>query len=183
MVAGLLDDGFGAARFGRRQENSVGSAGNILFGPEDSDVRLDFVVIGRYVFVAERPIVSHAVMGADFEVHRRHAQRDASPVVGASADDARTEPAEFRPRCRNIRLAFDFPRAVGSEEFVFESLPRPASDASTAMRQIIRPDMFLEVSCRNQRRAGLEQRDLRPPSVSTLAAVPPEAPEPMMQTS
>ena len=95
MVARLLDDGLSAARLGRRQEDSVGRAGNVLFRSEDSDVGLDLVVVGRDVVVADRPIVAHAVVGANFEIYRRHAQRDASPVIGAAADDARTEPAKF----------------------------------------------------------------------------------------
>ena len=65
------------------------------FGPENSDVGLDFIVIRRYVFVAERPVVAHAVVRADLEIHRGHAQRDASPMIGASADDARTKPAKL----------------------------------------------------------------------------------------
>src|SRR5579859_3258958 len=68
---------------------------NIFFRAEDSDVRLDFVVIRREIFVTERPVVASAIVRADFEVHRRHAERDPAPVVGTSANDARTEPEEF----------------------------------------------------------------------------------------
>ena len=162
LVAGLLDNGFGAARLGRRQENSVRSAGNIFFRPEDSDVGLDLVVVRGYVLVAERPVVAHAVVRTDFEIHRSQTQSDASPVVGASADDARAEPAELGTGSGNVRFAFDIPRAVGGEEFVFEALARAASDPSAAMRQIVRPDVLLVVSFRNQRRPGLEQSDTQP---------------------
>ena len=94
MVAGLLNNRFGATGLGWRQENSVGSAGNIFFSPEDSDIGLNFVVVRRDVFVADRPIVAHAVMRANFEIHRSHAKGDASPMIGASADNARAKPAE-----------------------------------------------------------------------------------------
>ena len=159
LVAGLLDDGFGAARLGRRQENSVRSAGNVFFRPEDSDVGLDFVVVRRDVFVAERPVVAHAVVRADLEIHRSHAQGDASPVIGASADNARAEPAESRARSGDVRFAFDFPSAVGREEFVFQAALRAAADTRAAMRQVVRPDVFFVVSFGNHRRPGLEQRD------------------------
>ena len=159
LVAGLLDDGFGAARLGRRQKNSVGSAGNVFFRAENSDVGLDFVVVGRDVFVADRPVVAHAVVRADFEIHRRHAQGDASPVIGASADDARAKPAELRSGSGDVGLAFDFPGAVGSEEFVFESLAGAAADARAAMRQVVGPDVLFVVTLGNQRRSGFEQRD------------------------
>src|ERR1700676_2649032 len=95
MVAGLLDDGFGAAGFWRWQENSIRSAGNIFFRPKDSDVGLDSVVVRRDVVVAYGPVIAHAIVRAHFEIHGSHAQDDAPPVVGAPADNARTEPAEL----------------------------------------------------------------------------------------
>ena len=159
VVAGLLDNRFGAAGLGRRQENSVGSAGNIFFRTEDSDIGFDLVVVGSNVVVTQGPVVAHAVMRADSEIHRSHAEGDASPVIGASADDAGTEPAELRTGSGNVRFPFNFPSAVGGEEFVFEALPCPSTDTGAAMRQFVRPDVLLVVALGNQRRAGLEQRD------------------------
>ncbi len=159
MVAGLLDDGFAAAGFGRRLKNSVGRAGNIFFGAENSDVRLDFVVVRRNVIVGERPVVALSVVGASLEIHRSHAQSDASPVVGASADDARAEPLKPGAGSGDVRLALDLPGAVGSEEFVFEAFAGAAADTGAAMRQVVRPHVFLVIALGNHGRPGLEQRD------------------------
>src|SRR5436305_14128938 len=91
LVAGFLDDGFSAARLRRRQENPVGGAGDIFVRPEHSDVSFHLIVVGRYVFVGDRPIVALTVMGTDFEVDGRHAESNASPVIRAATDDARTK--------------------------------------------------------------------------------------------
>src|SRR5580698_779783 len=80
LVAGFLDDGFSAAWLGRRQKNAIGRTGNVFFRAEDADVGFDFVVVGRDVVVAQRPVIAHAIVRPDFEIHRGHAQGDASPV-------------------------------------------------------------------------------------------------------
>ncbi len=49
LVAGLLDERFGAARLRRRHENSVGRIGNILLRSEDADVRFNLVVVRAQV--------------------------------------------------------------------------------------------------------------------------------------
>ena len=159
LVASLLDDGFGAARSGRRQENSVGRAGNIFFRAEDSDVGLDLIVVRRDFFVGDRPVVAHAVVGANLEIYRSEAQGDASPVIGAAANDARAEPAELRSGSGVVGLAFDFPRAVGRKEFVSDTLADTASDASAAMGQFVGPDVLLVIVLGIHGRAGLQQCD------------------------
>src|SRR5208282_6929497 len=116
----------------------------------------DFVVVGCQVFVTERPVVAHAVMRANLEVHRSHAQRDASPVVRAAADDAGTKPAEVRTRSGNVRFAFDLPCTVGGAEFIFL-----AADTNAAMGQVVRPDVFLIVSFGNDWWPGLEQHHIQ----------------------
>ena len=95
LVAGLLDDGFGAARWRWRQEDSVGRAGNILFTTENSDVGLHLVVVRRHVLVGDRPVVAHPIAGTGFEIYRREAQSDSSPVIGAPSNNAGAEPAEL----------------------------------------------------------------------------------------
>jgi len=65
-------------------------------------------------------------------------------VIGAAANDARTEPLEIRSGGGSVRLTGNFPRAIWGEELA---------------------EIFA------------------PPSARTLAAMPPPAPEPMMQTS
>jgi hypothetical protein len=98
-------------------------------------------------------------MGADFEIHRSHTESNASPVVGASADDAGAEPAEVRAGSGDVGFAFNLPCAVGSAEFVFDSLTSAATDSGATMREVVGPDVLFEVSLGNQRRAGFEQRN------------------------
>ncbi len=158
MVARLLDDGFCAARLGRRQKDSIGRAGNIFLGPENSDVRLDLVVVRRDVFVTQRPVVAHTIVRTNFEVDRRHAQGDSSPVIGPSADDARAEPPKSGSRSGNVGFTFNLPRPIRSHKFVCQSSLRATADPCSAMRQVVRPDVLFIVSFRNNRRTGLEQR-------------------------
>ena len=68
LVARLLDEGFGATRLGRRQKNSIWSAGNIFFCPEHANIGLNLVVIGSDIFVSDGPVIAHAVGGAGFEI-------------------------------------------------------------------------------------------------------------------
>src|SRR5579863_656623 len=134
LVAGLLDDSFGAAWLGRRQEDAVGGTGNILFAPEDADVRLDLVVVRSNVVVSERPVVAHAVVRADFEVNGSKAQGNASPVIGAPAHDARAKPAEGGTGSRDVGLALDFPRAVRRHEFIAYPFASSSTNAGASVR-------------------------------------------------
>ena len=153
FVAGLLDDGFGATRRRRRQKNAVRRAGNILLAPEHADVGLDFIVVRRNFFVGDGPVVAHAIGGARPEIHRGKAESDASPVIGASAHNAGAEPAELRSCRGSVGFAFDFPGAVGRNEFVVQFMPVFAADANPAMRQLVGPHVLLEIFFRIQRRA------------------------------
>src|SRR5207247_5658761 len=103
--ASFFDDQFRAARLGRRHEDAVGSTRNAFFGPEYAYVGLDLVVVGGHVFVGDGPVVAHAVGGARFEIDGSKAQCDPSPVICASADDARAEPAKARSCRYRVRLA------------------------------------------------------------------------------
>src|SRR5262249_18543959 len=117
-IACLLDDGFGASWLWRRQENSIRRAGDIFFGPENSDIGLDLVVVRRQIVVAQRPVVPHAVTGAGFEIDRGKAQRDPPPMIGAAADDSRAEPAEGRVFGVGVRLAIDLPESIWRQKFI-----------------------------------------------------------------
>src|SRR5271155_2579279 len=117
LVASSFDQQLGAAWFWRRKKNAVGGAGDILFGSENANVTFDFVVIRRDLFVGDGPIVAEAVSRAGFEINWRKTQGNAAPMIGAAADDARPKPLEIRTGCGGVRLAFDVPRAVGSEKF------------------------------------------------------------------
>jgi len=65
----------------------------------------------------------------------------------------------FEPGAETYGSPFDFPSTIGGEEFIFESLARPASHTRAAMRQVVRPNVFFVISFRNHGRPGLEQCD------------------------
>ena len=113
LVADFLYINVSTPRSRRRHEDTVRRAGNIFLRTVDADIRLNLVVVRRDVFVAERPVVAHAVYRANFEIHVSEAQSDSSPVVGAPANDARAEPAKFRTRSRGVGLTVNFPEAIG----------------------------------------------------------------------
>src|ERR1019366_7069354 len=160
MVASLLDDGFTAARRGRWQEYAVRGTGDIFFAAEDSDVGLNFVVIGSQVFVGDGPVIAHAIVGAAFEIYRSEAQSDAAPVIGAASHDTRTKPAETRTRSRGVGFALDLPESVGRQELAVEIVLLSAH-ADTAVRQLVGPDMLFVIFLRIERRAGFQQHHIQ----------------------
>ena len=163
LVASLLDDGFVAPRFRRGLEYPVGRAGNILFGPEHSDVGFDLVVVRREIVVADRPVIAHAIVRLNVKVDRSEAQGDTPPVVRASAHDARSVPAKIGSGRGGVGFTFDRPGSRRSNELAFESVSRlecVAAHTRSAMRQIIGPDMFLKVVRGIQRRPRLQQRNI-----------------------
>jgi len=98
-----------------------------------------------------------------------------TPVIRAATDNPRPEPAKCGTRRRDMWLTGDFPGAVWRHELVSFLASQLAAHAPSSMGKIVRPEVFLEVL----RRIAT----LTPPSVRTLAAAPPAAPDPMMQTS
>src|ERR1700759_3575853 len=79
-------------------------------------------------------------------------------MIGAAADDARTEPLETVARSGGVGFAFDVPRAVGSQEFS-EVFTGAAANACAAMWQIVGPRQHFEVFFGIYWRAGFEERD------------------------
>jgi hypothetical protein len=77
-------------------------------------------------------------------------------MIGAPTHDAGAEPAELRARRGSVGFAFDFPGAVGRDEFVIQFVTVLAADAHPAMRQLVGPHVFLEIFFRIQRRARFE---------------------------
>src|SRR5579862_5267481 len=163
LVAGPLDEDFGAARLGRRQKNAVGGAGNVFFRAKHPDVGLHLVVVRRHILVADGPVIAHAVVRTRLEVHGSKAQRDPAPVVGAPPHYARAEPVEGGPGSAGIGLSFDAPEAVGSEELVvhrFDAVAVLAAHALAPVGQVVGPHVLLEVACRNHRRPRLQQHHI-----------------------
>src|SRR5581483_10263855 len=120
-IANLFNKDFCAARFRRRQEDAIGGAGNIFLGSKDSDVRLNFVVIRCYVFVADGPVVPHAVGRTGLEIYLGETECDPSPMIRAPADDARPKPQKVRSWRRSVRLTFNGPCAVWRHEFISDN--------------------------------------------------------------
>ena len=162
LIANLLYVEVSAARGWRRHEDTVGRAGNIFLGAVDADVGFHPVVIRRDVLIAERPVVAHAVHRAHFEIHRSKAQSNPSPVIGASPNDARAKPSEFGSRSRGIRLAVNFPETVRRQKFVVQLMPVLASDAHSAMRQVVGPQVLFVILFRIQRRTSFQHDDAQP---------------------
>src|SRR5437899_2085255 len=71
-------------------------------------------------------------------------------MISAPANDARTEPAEFRSRRSRVRLAFNLPGTIGSEELA-KIRAGFASHPGATMRKLVGPDVLLKVLCRIQR--------------------------------
>ena len=81
-------------------------------------------------------------------------------MIGATADNARTEPAKFRSRRRGVRLAFNLPGAVRRQKLA-EILAGFASHSRPAVRKLIRPHMLLVILHRIHRPARLQHDDVQ----------------------
>src|SRR5712692_387952 len=156
LVAGFLDDQFGAARLGWREEDAIGRTGHVFFGSENADVGFHFVVIRREILVGDGPIVAEAIARAGFEVNGGKPQRDAPPVVGAPSDDAGAKPLKIGAGRGSVRLAVDGPRAVGGQKLA-EIIARVTSDSRAAVRKFVRPRQHLEIFCGIYVRASFQQ--------------------------
>src|SRR5262249_15936856 len=99
-----------------RKKDAVGRAVHIFLRAEHADVRLNFVVVRRNVFVGNRPIVAESIARLRTKIHRRKAQSYATPVTRSSAHNSRAEPLKIAARGGNVRFAFDLPRAIGREK-------------------------------------------------------------------
>jgi hypothetical protein len=87
-----LDQDFVRLERAGRVEDAVGCTPNPFDGAGDADEALCLVVIGRKLLVADRPVKTKAVGRTRLEIVIGEAQRDASVVVRAAAQDARAEP-------------------------------------------------------------------------------------------
>src|ERR1700692_3971284 len=73
-------------------------------------------------------------------------------MVGAAAFDPGTKPAKRRSWSRGVRLAVNLPKSIRSQELTVQLVPRLPSDARSAMRQLIRPDVLFVIG------TGVQQR-------------------------
>src|SRR2546430_11135987 len=156
LVTRFLDQDVRTARLRRREKNTIGCARNIFFRSKYANVSFGFVVIGREVFVGNRPVVAETVARAGFEVDGSKPQGNAAPMIGTATDDARAEPLEICARRRGIGLAINLPGPVGREELA-EILPRCSAHAGAAVRQFVRPHEHLEAFFGSDVRPGFQQ--------------------------
>src|SRR5258705_172841 len=77
-------------------------------------MRLSLPVLSAGKIIAWLEVNAEAVLGLKIVIGE--AQRDAAVVVGASADNARAEPAEFVSGRDGVGLTRDFPISVGRTE-------------------------------------------------------------------
>ena len=150
LLASLLDHQLVAAGLGRWQELAVGR-------PEHADQLFGLVVVRRQVVVSDRPVEPLAVAAVGFEVVRTHAQRDASPVVGAPAEHARPPPHPLVARRCRVRLAAHLPATVhGGVKIAERFVRRPGS----AVRRVVVPLHHLGLFGRVVPAPGLEHKAL-----------------------
>ena len=131
-VARLLGEQLVGAR-GRRWLQHTGRRARrvlqVILTAVHADQQLRLVVVRRHRVVRHRPIGTEPVARLGLEVVRPHAQRDAAPVVGASAQHARTPPAELAAWRGGERLARHPPAAVDRGVVEAEGLVRIAAAA------------------------------------------------------
>ena len=157
LLASLLDHQLVAAGLGRWQELAVGRVLNALVRAEDADQFFRLVVVRCQVVVSNRPVETLAVAAVRLEVVRTHAQRDASPVVGAAAEHARPPPHPLVARRRRVRLATHLPAAVHGGVKISERL---VSAPGPAVRRLVVPLHHLGLFGRVVPAPGLEHKAL-----------------------
>ena len=153
--------------------------------PGHADEPLSLVVVRREILVADRPVEAEAVGGLRLEVVVGHAQRDAAVVVGAPAENARSEPREVAAGRHRVRLALQLVAAVGR---AVGEAGRSARVGLTPRRR--RRDAAPDTAtcapsgrpCCSIGPASSSSTEM-PRSASTLVTVPPPAPEPTTTTS
>ena len=142
----------------RRIEDAIRRAADALGRARYADEALSLVVVRREILVADRPVEAEAVGGLRLEVVVGHAQRDAAVVVGAPAENARSEPREVAAGRHRVGLALQLVAAVGGAvgEAGRSARVGLTPGAGAAMRHLIRPHVLLQVG-HLQHRSGFEQ--------------------------
>src|SRR5690348_11836270 len=107
----------------------------MLVRAEDADQPVDLVVVGGYVFVGDRPVVTQPVATLALEVVRPESEGNAAPVIGPAADHTGAPPAECGAGRPGVGLARNLPSADAGVE-----LPeRPLGRRLAAARRLVRP--------------------------------------------
>jgi hypothetical protein len=136
----FLDVEFTGAGLRRRQQRTVRGVRCILeafVGTVNTDEHLDLIVIRSDVIVAERPVKAETVTGVGLEVVGAVAERDATPVISASAEHAGTPPVEALLRVGRrlgVRFTRDFPAPFDGGVMEAERLLPRAHAAQRSIR-------------------------------------------------
>ena len=147
LLAGALDQHLMHARRNGRQEFAIGRGAKAFVRAGDADEFFGFVVPGRHFVVGDGPVEAEAVELLRLEIVIGETQRDAAVVIGAAAEDARAEPAEFFARGDGVGFAGDIPIAVGSAPVAPLLLAEVGFGvgAGTAMVDVPGPDVLFEI--------------------------------------
>src|ERR1035441_3350278 len=106
------------ARRDGRKKLAVGRGAQSLARPRDADELFGFVVPRRHLVVSHGPVAAQAVERISFEIVVGKTERNTAVVIGASAQDARTEPLPLVILGDGIRFSRDLPVSVGRSEEV-----------------------------------------------------------------
>ena len=126
----LRDHQVAHQRLGRGQETAgrrVGRVLEALVRAVDADQQFHLVVVRRDLFIGDRPIEAQSIARVRLEVVGSVAQRDAAPVIRASAQHARAPPFETSARVGarlHVRFARHLPAAVNGCVVEAEGLVR-----------------------------------------------------------
>ena len=180
---------FDLCRFRGPDELSVWTVWNACGFPVDAERPLDDVVVRRQVFVRQRPIDAVSTDACGFELVIRHAGCMSGPRMKAAAELPAPDPEERFSSWRRIGIlsVVDVELLGGLGEgwasglnvlalnrrsdAPYRSRSRPISASAGKSRAMSR---FLPASSRTT---------FKPPSVSSLTAHEPEAPEPTTMAS
>src|SRR5262245_28853788 len=102
LGARLLQQNLVRPERGRLLEHAVRCAANAFWAARDANQPLRLVVVRRNVRVTDWPIPTETVVRPRLQVVIGVAQLEASVVIRASANDARSEPAEGAAGCNGV---------------------------------------------------------------------------------
>ena len=105
LVGGVLYHQLVTAWLRRWQEISAGMVRKIVVVAEDADQFVDAIVVWCNIGVADRPVIAKSIAALRFEVIGAKAERNATPVIGASPNHPCAPPHEVGSFGLGKRLA------------------------------------------------------------------------------
>ncbi len=157
------DELFAGAHGRRRLEATGGRVGRVFEAvvlAENTNEHLGLVVVGREVLVAQRPVEAEAVARTRLEIVGAIAERDAAPVIRATAHHAGTPPPEFARRIvgrTGVGFTRHLPAAIDRRVVETEGLVRRARSAQGRVAVDLK---HRRLRLRDVAAAGFEHEDL-----------------------